>query len=313
MDELGRIAALTKRFQHPSGDILVSIGDDAAVLRLDGDLVTTVDVAVEGVHFRRGWAGLDRLSRRAIIAAGSDLAAMGAEPRGALVSLVLPDTIGDEDFLAIVNGVAEGAETLPCPIVGGNLSAGAELSITTTVLGVTRGRVLTRRGAHVGDVVYVTGPPGDRALGLEVLLARDAPSGDEAAIALAEAWLAPKARIAEGRALLARASAAIDISDGLVADLGQLCRASGVGARIYVESVPRHPRFEEVASSLGVAPLTCLLGGGDAYELLFTAPPDVDVRDLAVPIGRCIEGDGVEARLDGVAVELGRTGYRHFG
>ncbi len=312
MDELERIAALTDRFRHLSKDLVVGIGDDAAVVRLDGDLVATVDVAVEGVHFRREWAGLDRLARRAFHAAVSDLAAMGAEPRGALLSLVLPGCVDDAGFLAIVSGIAAAAEALSCPVVGGNLSAGAELSITTTALGVSRGALLTRGGARAGDVLYVTGAPGDRALGLEALLAGRASDGDAATRELVDAWLDPRARVAEGRALVGRATAAIDVSDGLLSDLGQLCRASGVGACVEVEAIPRHPRFEEVAAALGVSALECLLGGGEAYELLFTAPPDVDVSSLGVPIGRCVEGAGAEATLGGAPVAIARAGYGHF-
>jgi thiamine-monophosphate kinase len=197
-------------------------------------------------------------------------------------------------------------------VIGGNLSAGAEISITTTALGVSRGALLTRSGARVGDVLYVTGAPGDRALGLEVLLARGAPLGDQSARELAGAWLDPRARIAEGRALVGRATAAIDVSDGLLSDLGQLCRASGVGAWVDVETIPRHPHFDEVAAALGVSPLECLLGGGEAYELIFAAPPEVDVSAIGVPIGRCTAGDGAEAWLGGAPIVITRTGYGHF-
>lgn len=311
MDELERIAALTERFRRPSNEVIVGIGDDAAALRVRGDLVATVDVAVEGVHFRREWAGLARLARRAFHAAVSDIAAMGAEPKGALLSLILPSTLDDADFLELARGITEAADSLGCPVIGGNLSAGSEISITTTALGVSGGALLERSGAKVGDVLYVTGLPGDRALGLEVLLAGGIPE-DEGAKALADAWLDPRARVAEGRALLGRASAAIDVSDGLLADLGQLCRASGVGARLEVEAIPRHPRFDEVAAKLQVAPLDCLLGGGEAYELLFSAPPEADVSSIGVPIGRCVEGAGAEAWLGGAPVAIGRAGYGHF-
>ncbi len=311
MDEHARIAALAARYRRGDGRVIVGIGDDAAVLRTDGPLVATVDAAVEGVHFRRAFARLDALARRAFVAAASDLAAMGAEPLGALSSLVLPPDVDDEAFLAIVDGTAAAARELDCAVIGGNLSAGPTLSITTTVLGTARGGVLARGGARPGDVVYASGPPGDRALGLEVLLRRG-PGASGALGELARAWLAPHARIAEGRAFVGRATAAIDVSDGLLADLGHLCAASGVGAVVDVGALPRHPAFHDVAAELGVAPLDCLLGGGEAYELVFTAPPGVDVAGLGVAIGRCTEGSAIECLDGGRPVTPPRAGFRHF-
>jgi thiamine-monophosphate kinase len=313
MDELERIAALTARFGGGGPGVIVGIGDDAAVLRASGDLVATVDVAVEDVHFRRAWAPLERLAYRAFMAAASDLAAMGAEPRGALLSLVLPASVGDDGFLELVAGVERAASTIGCPVIGGNLSAGTELSIGTTALGATAGEALRRRGARPGDGLFVTGRPGDRALGLEVLLRRGAPSGSAAARALVEAWLEPLARVDAGRALVGRATAAIDVSDGLLMDLDHLVGASGVGARVELGAIPRHDDFEAVASELGVDPLAPLLGGGDAYELLFTAPPDVDVSDVGARIGSIVAGSGVEVVDRGVTVRRPATGHRHFG
>jgi thiamine-monophosphate kinase len=311
MDELERIAALTARFGRGGRDVVLGIGDDAAVLRISGDVVATVDVAVEDVHFRLGWAPLDALAYRAFMAATSDLAAMGAEPRGALLSLVLPASITDDGLFAIVDGVERAAAAIGCPVVGGNLSAGKELSIGTTALGAKTRGLLRRDGARPGDGLFVTGHPGDRALGLEVLL-RDGERSEEAD-SLVEAWLTPRARIAEGLALLGRATSAIDISDGLLMDLGHLARASGVGARVELGSIPRHPAYAEVARALGVDPLAPLLGGGDAYELLFTAPPGIDVADVGVRIGEITESDGVTVFDRGAPIARPAAGHRHFG
>ncbi len=313
MDELERIAALASRFGRGGRDVIVGIGDDAAVLRTGADVVATVDVAVEDVHFRRAWAPLDRLAYRAFMAAASDLAAMGAEPLGALLSLVLPASVDDKDFLAVIDGVERAAAAIGCPVVGGNLSAGAALSIGTTALGAASRGVLRRSGARPGDGVYVTSHPGDRALGLEVFLRYGAPAGSADARALAESWLTPKARIPEGLALVGRATAAIDISDGLLADLGHLVEASGVGARLELAAIPRHHAFEAVARELGIDPLAPLLGGGDAYEILFAAPPDVDVGAVGVRIGDIVDGDGVAVFDDGAPVAAPKPGHRHFG
>ncbi|RLB46371.1 MAG: thiamine-phosphate kinase, partial [Deltaproteobacteria bacterium] len=239
-DELARVEALKQAFDRPRPDVLVGIGDDAAVLTAcTGDLVLSVDVQVEDVHFRRGWLSMSDLGWRAVNAALSDLAAMGAEARGVLLSLVLPQNFDDDDLDELVRGAAIACDAAGTSVVGGNLARGSELSVTTTVIGDAKGPRITRAGAAPGDGVFVTGVVGASAL---AVAAFEAERGDEAVFApFIARFRRPEARLALGRQLAGQATAAADISDGLIADLGQVCRPSGVGARIDSHLVPTLP------------------------------------------------------------------------
>lgn len=285
-----RIAALEDVFGAGGEDVRVGIGDDAAVLG-DG-LVLSVDVSVEGTHFQRSFGPLEVLARRAAVGALSDLAAMGATPRALLSSVIVPPSIDDAALLRIHEGVAAAAREVGAPVVGGNLAAGQELSLTTTVVGYTPTPLL-RKGARPGDAVYVSGPPGDAGLGLLALLAgRSSP--------FAERWLWPRAHLEEGLALREIATACVDLSDGLLRDLHHLCAASEVGAEIELAALPRGDGFEEEARALGRDPDDLLLGSGEAYVLLFTAP-------ASVPIGTRV---GTVLAEPGVFVR-DRAGRRH--
>ena len=316
MNEAERIALLAERFARAGVQGFVGaedaqgldaqglgIGDDAAVLpvRAAEDLVLSVDAAVEGVHFRRSFGPLDVLAERATTAALSDLAAMGSTPRALLDSLVLPPAITEAELSAIGDGIARAAARARCPVLGGNLSAGAELALHTTVVGaVPRGGALRRDGARPGDALFVAGELGAAALGLALLLAADAGraiASDEEPFV--EAWLRPRALIDSGLALRGVASAALDLSDGLATDLRHLCTASGVGVELDLSAVDglgldaEHPRsfqrLDTIAARLAngafaaaappAAPQAPLSGrqlrltGGEVYGLLFTLPP----------------------------------------
>ncbi len=270
------------------------IGDDAAVL--EPNLVLTVDTVVEGTHFRREFAPLEVLARRAVMAAASDIAAMGADPTALLTSWILPD-LEDADFEALVRGTKDASEELGVPVVGGNMALGA-LSLTTTVVG--RADVpIARSGASAGESLYVTGSTGEAALGLEMLLRAQSD---------AEAWLRPRAHIQEGRALRGVASACVDVSDGLLSDLAHLCESSGLGAIVDLAALPRSADFEERARSIGCDPVELLLTGGEAYVLLFASGKDAAV---GTRVGEFVD-DGLWVRdADGVrAVEP--RGFDHF-
>ena len=176
MDEFEFIAALTKRFTRDgtAGALLVDIGDDAAVLHADArPLVVSVDASVEGVHFLRDFAPAEDLGYRALMAAASDLGAMGADPESALLALIIAPGTPRDWLLSLVAGYAEAAEACGLRVVGGNVSRGDALSMTTTVLGrMPEGTLpLRRQGARVGDDVYVSGPVGSAALGLAAIRA----------------------------------------------------------------------------------------------------------------------------------------------
>lgn len=311
-DERALVDELRARFHTDHDHVRVGIGDDAAVLRAREDVVLTVDVAVEDVHFRRSFATLDVIAARAFHAAASDLAAMGAESLGALVALVLPSSLTDEALSAMLEGLARASRETDTPIVGGNTSRGPSIAITTTAIGASSSPIL-RSGAQVGDTLYVTGGTGDRALGLALLLGgHDVPASLEEAAALAiEAWRAPRARLREGRALVGVASSAIDLSDGLAMDLHRLARASGVGARVEVAALTHAAHFYELAACIGADPRALLLEGGEAYELLFTAAKDVTIPFPAFAIGEIVAGSEVTVLVDGAEQPLEERGFDH--
>ncbi len=233
------------------------IGDDAAVLCLGpGPLVVSTDAVVDGVHFDLSLVGLGDVGWKALTAAVSDLAAMGADPAFALVAFCLPE---GTDLDALCDGVAEASSAWACPVVGGDLSSAPALSVTATVAGTVDGPpAATRRdGAHPGDTIFVTGPLGASAAGLRLL--RAGTVGDAAQSACAAAYRRPRARLAEGRAARrAGATALLDLSDGLALDLHRLADASGVGFELDTVPTAEGATREEA------------LGGGEDYELVVT-------------------------------------------
>jgi thiamine-monophosphate kinase len=314
-DEFTRIAAIAARVPAGGAGVALGIGDDAAVLApLAGRVVLTVDAAVEGVHFVRAWASLRVLGRRAVMAAVSDLAAMGAAPRATLVALALPDGLDDADLLALVDGTADAATETGAALVGGNLTRASELSITTTAVGEAGARVLTRSGAREGDAVYVTGVVGAAALGLAHLQSGRAQE-PEAAPFVAR-WCAPIARLTEGRALVdAGATACVDVSDGLLQDLGHLARASGLAARVDAAALPMLPGQTARATALGLDAVTLALTGGEDYELVYAGPASPALASLGTRIGALVAGPaGAVTAYDvaGAAIALTTGGYAHF-
>lgn len=268
--------------------VRVDIGDDAAVMTLPGATALSIDASVEGVHFRRAWAGWDVLAARAFEAAASDLAAMGASPCGALLALALPKTITARDVTEMGRGIARAARRIGCPVVGGNITRASDVSFTTTVLGRSDAPML-RSGARIGDEVFVTGALGGAALGLACLEARRS-SG---AAPFVKRLLTPRARIAEGLALHGVARACIDLSDGLVSDLGHLALASGAGIEIETSRIPRMRGHDALAAKLGLDGTELVLSGGEDYELAFTARTGAQLPLRAFRIGRVVRGSGV--------------------
>jgi len=312
LDEVARIASIRALLHRDRDDVVVGIGDDAAVLaRSESAQVLSVDVQVEGVHFRRAWLGYEDLGHRAYHAAASDLAAMGAAPRAALLSLILPAYVSDEDLDALVQGIGAAADDVGAPVVGGNLARGGELSITTTVIGETSGAGIGRGGASPGEGVYVTGTIGGAALGLAAL---DAEQGGDARFApFVACFWRPAAQIVIGQRLVGVATAAADISDGLVADLGHVCHASSVGARIRADLLPTPEGFEEAAHVLGRDPTRLALAGGEDFQLVFTAPVSTTADELATLVGEITPEPGVVCLgADGEPLPGDYRGFDHF-
>jgi thiamine-monophosphate kinase len=316
---IGEFEIIARYFTRSSGDpdVVLGVGDDAAVLAVAGDLAVTVDTLVAGVHFPDGTAP-SLLGYRLLAVNLSDLAAMGARPRWCTLALTLPKA---EDLWldGFSRGFYELAERFGVSLVGGNLSRGP-LTLTAQLMGtVERATMLTRGGGHVGDDIYVTGTLGDSAAGVALVLERSTAPQGSAAAALKERFYRPVPRVGAGLALGPLATAAIDVSDGLLADLGHVCKASGCGATIDVERVPLS------AELLSLFPpqeaLAHALGGGDDYELLFTAPPsraeevETALEAAGTPvrrIGQLVAGQSVVCRRDGEPFTPAARGFRHF-
>ncbi len=321
------IAALNRLFGPPPAAVALGIGDDCAALALAGDdfLLWTVDTLVEGIHFDLSYFSLVQLGRKALAVNLSDIAAMGGEPLYALLSLGWPRERDAAGALDLGKGLALAAQEYGVAIIGGDtVAAPAGVMITLTLLGrVPREEMLTRQGARVGDLVYVTGPLGEAAAGLEIL-ARDLTLDVETQAALVAAHLNPRPQLQAGR-VLARdrlANALIDLSDGVATDLGHICLASGVGARIPGAAAPVSPRVTTVAPHLGLDPLDLALKGGEDYQLLFTVPP-AKVTALCeaffqaglaspLPLGEIVAGAGVFLETAAGEKEITGQGFDHF-
>lgn len=304
---IDRIAAIARRAGSQRG-VVRGIGDDAALLRLRAgeDLAVSTDAVVENVHFRFDRESPRSIGRRALAAALSDLAAMGARPLGVVAALAAPPSLKVARAEGITRGLADGARRWNAPLVGGNLARAKQTVLTLTVLGaVRRGRALLRSAARPGDRIFVTGTLGGTALAV-ARMARGA-----------RMRAAPEPRLAAGLALarLRGAGACIDVSDGLVADLGHVLRASRVGATIDPARVPRPAGFVAACARLGVDPERLALAGGEDYELLFTLRPGAPGPvALGRKLGVRVAEIGVVMRGRGLRGPTSQSlrGFRHF-
>jgi thiamine-monophosphate kinase len=289
--------------------VVLGIGDDAAVLRTraNEDVVVSTDALVEGVHFRWSEEPAGAIGRRALAAALSDLAAMGARPLGVVIALAAPPTLDLARLDGLVRGLASAASRWQAPLVGGNVTRGSCCSLVLTAVGaVRRGHGLRRDAARPGDRLFVTGALGGAALAV----ARAARSGRRAG-------RTPEPRLAAGRALarLASIGACIDLSDGLLGDLAHVLRASRVGAQIEPSRVPRPRGFDRACVALGVDPVRLALTGGEDYELLFSARPAApSAAALCHRLGvRVTEIGWIEATPGVRGVPgFGAAGWAHF-
>jgi thiamine-monophosphate kinase len=303
----------------PEHRMLVGIGDDAAAWRGDDSTVlATTDAMVEGVHFTRGTPWWE-LGWKALAVNLSDIAAMGGMPAYALVDLSLPGDSEVEDVARLYRGMADLANQHKVAIVGGNITSAPVVMIAITVIGRGLKEGLLRRSAAVpGDRIAVTGCLGSAAVGLR-MLKDNLKLAPETVAFLRKAHLQPQPRIPEGQALVKRGvRTAIDISDGLVADLGHLCAASKVGATVRVNAVPIHPLVKE---AFGKDALRLALTGGEDYELLFTASERI-IDDVKASLGADCPvtvigeiGDGAGVVLlgeDGRPYHIDGHGWDHF-
>ncbi|MBI3302083.1 MAG: thiamine-phosphate kinase [Deltaproteobacteria bacterium] len=299
--------------------VLLGLGDDCAALSLPGTTLLTTDAMIEDVHFRREWTTFFVLGEKAFAVNASDIAAMGGEPTFALLSLGVPQECEVEDLDAFFDGFVRAAGACGAALIGGNMSAAPCLMLSVTLLGRAPHGVVTRAGARVGDDLYVTGTLGDAALGLCLL--QEGRNGAEAQAVKAR-FLCPSVRLAIGQEVAARrlATAMIDVSDGLLQDLGHLCEESQVGALVEAPTLPLSAGYRAL---LGDRDWSLALTGGEDYELLFSAAAEhrAAVGVLAQSSGCAItrigcivpQAEGLSVcGPDGTTYTPAHAGYDHF-
>jgi len=329
--EFRLIEDLRRRFGRTKHGVVRGIGDDTAIVHpsAGNDLLLTTDLVTEGVHFRLKTATLRDIGYKAAVANLSDIAAMGGSPEYILVAVAIPPRYTPRSIKQLYRGLMEACRPHGVQLIGGDTSSSAYgLFLSITVAGrVPRGRALTRAGARIGDLIYVTGTLGDSLAGLQLL---DAVRGREKLSLRARSFLTsrhrrPTARIETGRILTRHglATAAIDVSDGLSGDLSHICTQSEVGAELNAASLPLSSACRAFAAAQGASGLRLALQGGEDYELLFTVPASAQAR--VERLGRradclwtCIgvirpQSFGLRVRdRDGILRRLPVTSYQHF-
>ena len=322
MDEFKRIEKffepLTRGHQGALG-----LRDDAALLDIpEGcEMVVSADMSVEGVHFRRE-DEIGNIACKALRVNLSDIAAKGAKPLGYFLSLCWPGRLRTSDMKIFAEGLAHDGNAFDISLLGGDLTAGRQLTIAITILGiVAKDSMPLRSNAKAGDDVYVSGTIGDSALGLLLLEGRQDALSSQERHYLHQRYFLPTPRLKLGQALIGNIGASIDISDGLLGDLEHVCKASGVGVRIHEASVPLSPAAGAMLAG-DDSLLERILTGGDDYELLFCAEPAQRAAinrigdELCTPvtrIGEITKNDNIALiRSDGSETIPATKSFRHF-
>jgi thiamine-monophosphate kinase len=315
--EFGFLSQLLPRLETASG-VIVGPGQDCAIIRCSGTRqLYTVDALVEGVHFEAGWMTPQQLGRKSFLVNASDVAAMGGRPRFCVVSVGVPPTYPARDLSALHAGIAAAARACGAVVVGGNLTRAEQLFVSIALLADAPKRIVTRQGARPGDRIYVTGTLGDAALGVRLLRTR---RGERSTALPIRRFREPSVRLPAGRRLVESGivSAMIDVSDGLVQDLGHICDESGVAARVRTARVPLSRAYRKLCDSGDLL----ALHGGEDYELLCTVP-ERKVKELErshrhlgcaiTCIGEIVAGRGVRL-FDalGQTMKLSDAGHDHF-
>ena len=317
MGEFGLVARIAGRLTQ-GDNVLLGPGDDAAVVRApDGRVVTTTDLLVEGRHFRRDWSSAYDVGRKSAAQSLADVVAMGAVPTALVVGLAAPPELPVDWVDGLTDGLRDEAALLVTSVVGGDLVRADVVMISVTALGDLDGRdPVTRGGALPGDVVVVAGRLGYAAAGLALLRA------DRSDHPLADAHRRPDVAYAAGLRLGAvGATAMIDVSDGLVADLGHVAKRSRVRIELASDDLPLPAELVEAGLELGVDPLSWVAGGGDDHAFAATLPSDAALRavallaDLPRPVpfaqlGRVVEGPGDVVFIDRAPPDI--AGHDHF-
>jgi thiamine-monophosphate kinase len=320
MDEFSMIAAF---FAPLAGEGALDLKDDAAVIaaRPGFDLVVTADAIAEGTDFF-AFDPAGMVAQKALRVNLSDLAAKGAVPHGYLLSLALPPSITGDWLKSFADGLAQDQALFGLSLLGGDTArTEGPLAIAITAFGfVPQGRMLRRGGARIGDAVYVTGSIGDSGGGLAIFRRETHALTEAQRDFLVARYRLPQPPVKFGAALREVAHAAIDVSDGLLADLGHLARASGVKLVLDAAAIPRSDALRAFWGE-GDEAIVRAATAGDDYQIAFTAPAAQQdalaaaARDAGVTltcIGRALAGEGVELCARGVPLAVSKAGYRHF-
>jgi thiamine-monophosphate kinase len=323
IDTLSRLINEDKDNQPEySRNLLIGTGDDAAAWRNDSSInLTTVDCLVQDVHFKLDKTSWTELGWKALAVSLSDIAAMGGTPKYALFSLALPEDTDADDVTELYRGILELGRKFGVKVIGGNISKAPVVFIDSIVFGnaADSNIMLTRSAANPGDEIAVTGYLGGAAGGLKII-ENGLPVADSIKAPLVQALNKPFPRVTEGQSMAAQGvKCAMDISDGLIADLQHICDASHAGAIVNTDAVPVHPA---VKTAFGNEALDMAISGGEDYELLFTAGHDIMDKikkqmDCQVTvIGKIVADDKCGIILkdkEGNLSKTGKTGWNHFG
>ena len=324
--EFGLIERIHAKAGRSSYPVVIGIGDDASVLDVGPrkQIVTTTDMLVEGVHFLRDSIEPFDLGFKSHAVNLSDIAAMGAAPAQSFPSFGLPPDMEVETIDTFLDGFMEVGEGVP--LSGGDTVSSPEgWLISVTVIGTApAGRVLRRDAAVPGETIWLCGPVGDSAAGLSILLGQTTKVDEQGAQFLIKSHNRPLPQVRMGRILLEAgiSNCAIDVSDGLLQDLGHICERSKLGAELELESIPLSSPIKELATANGLDPYRWVLRGGEDYSLLFTVKPENEKKLFsvlekeeiaAVPIGRTVPGKGIVVSRNGSPMETGPDGgFDHF-
>jgi len=324
--EFGLIELIKKKVFKRTDKILVTIGDDAAIVKSSPKkhLILTTDTLLEKVHFDLSYFSFRQLGHRALTANLSDIAAMGGLPITALVTLGLPSYVSVENVLELYSGMNLLAKKFNCPISGGDITSSPKgLFITITVLGEVEKNFLTLRSkAKAGDVICVTGELGEVQAGLELLQKVKKNKKIRFPRSLVQKHLTPQPKIKEAREIIRslKPNSMIDISDGLASEVGHIAKASKLGAVIYESEIPLSPKAKQVGKILNKNPLAWSLYGGEEYELLFTIPKskidkliELSKKIKLTLVGEMKKETGVYlVKENGKKEKIKKGGFRHF-
>ena len=319
--EFGFIDFIKEHFKAPDG--VMGIGDDCAVLPTypisegPGELLVSTDLLMEGVHFLREESSPEDIGWKAAAVNLSDIAAMGGSPVATFLSIALPKDAQGEWAERFIKGYAEISDLFDVPLLGGDTTSSLrEIAINVCVLGrCPSGKAITRSGARPGDVIYVTGPLGDSAAGLQAILKNLERTEDVATLIHRHKRPQPRIRAASDLIATDLVGAMMDISDGIASDLRHILKASGVGAIVELDRLPLTEEFMRVCKEQNWNAYELATGGGEDFELLFTAPAGLEKRTDIItvyPIGRIVEGSGLQWFDGGGRTDFDTTGYEHF-